>query len=88
MKKFLQIIIEKGSNNLSDAFFAKNQAFIDFIGYFNSNKHIIKTAHKKIKQGFVGHTVSFISLLIKKNPDSLQSLKESMIIRQRLEFVY
>jgi len=85
VKKILVIIIEKGTSQLVDFYFAKNSEFYVFLDYFIQKKHQLKVQNKFIKLGFVGQTISIITAFKLRNTEETIQLNESKLIRFDLE---
>jgi len=81
IKKMLFLILEKGSEDLIDFFFANNENFFQFINNLTANKHINLGQGKKIKHGFIGQTITIVNALKSKSTKGNQKMAESILIR-------
>ena len=82
VRKLLHTIIEKGSEELIDKYFADNSSFTDFLQFINDHKHLIKSGNKMVKSGYIGHTLSIINALKARNPKVMIALSKSNFIRE------
>lgn len=81
IKKMLFLVLEKGSDDLIDLFFANNENFFKFINSLTANKYINLGQGKKIKHGFIGQTITIIHAIKSKNTKGIQKMADSFLIR-------
>lgn len=88
VKKLLMIIIEKCPCEVTDVFFAQNEAFTVFIDRLANSSFVQPTAVRKIRFGFIGQTVAFCHALAATKTPGNARLFESRVIRCQLEELF
>ena len=84
IKKYLLIVIENGTPELQDAYFAKNEHFFKFLEILAKDKCSVSYGKKRIRKGFVGQLVAITTALL-KNEELAERLSHSLLIRRGLE---
>lgn len=81
LKKYLLIILEKGSEDLINKYFTNNPEFYAFLENLSCNKFINSLSTSKVKKGYVGHIVTLITQLKEKPVTITEKIFESHLIR-------
>lgn len=85
LKKYLMIILEKAPEMLVRKYFTDNPEFYQFLERITNHKFMDSVSGRKIKKGFVGHTLTLVKLL-KEKPESITlNIFESFFKRPDLE---
>ena len=84
IKKYLMIVIDNGTPELQDAYFAKNEHFYKFLEAVVKDKCSVSYGKKSIKKGFIGQLIA-ITTALTKNEELAERLSHSFLIRRGLE---
>lgn len=87
IKKFLLILIEKGSDEVLNTFFGDNPHFYAFLDRLAKNRYIEPAGKARIKTGYVGHLVTLTATIIQRGGPLLEKLSQSELIRRELDQV-
>lgn len=63
LKKFLLILVEKGSTDLLNQYFTDNTEFFGFLERITRNRYIEPAGRAKIKTGYVGHIITLTTAI-------------------------
>lgn len=85
LKKFLLILVEKGSPELLALFFADNPEFHAFLDRLTRNRFIEPPGRARVKTGYVGHVVTLVTNIQQRGPPLTDRLAQRLLIRPHLD---
>jgi hypothetical protein len=87
LKKFLLILVEKGSPDLLNQYFGDNPEFHSFLDRLTKNRFIEPPGRAKVKTGYVGHLVTLTTSIQQRGAHLTDKLSKSDLTRPQLECI-
>lgn len=85
LKKFLLILVEKGSPDLLAQFFADNPEFHAFLDRLTRNRYIEPPGRARVKTGYIGHVVTLITTIQQRGGPLADRLAQRSLTRPHLD---
>lgn len=84
LRKLLVQILERGTPDVVDVYFANNPGFVAFIDHMAASPYVQPNAVRKIRQGFIGQAVAICTILQQVETPGNNTLFDSCLIRSEL----